>query len=429
MTAARPALEWLLGFSDPKRGVGWNRASRGGLEANLRRTRVLLDLAGAPDRRMLVVLVAGTKGKGSTAAMLAAVLAASGVRAGLSTKPHLQSFRERIRVDGAAIGDDDVAAGVEELRPLVPELAKRLPSGGMPTTFELTLALALRHYAAQRCDVAVLEVGLGGRYDATNATDPHVSVITAISHDHTRELGTRLRDIAAEKAGIVRPGRVAVVEPQPAEARAAIRAECERVAAERRDVRPVPARAKLSLRGAHQRANAAAALEAARALSQHGVPFRAGAGEAALGRLMWPARFEVIPGEPTIVLDAAHNDGSARALAQTLRSSFPKRRVRFVLGIMADKDARAVIGPLLPLASAIEVTRAPGTRGLDPRALARLVAAKRPRTHDDPAAAIRAAQADAGPGEVVCVTGSVALVGRARDVLGLPVAERLWDMT
>jgi dihydrofolate synthase/folylpolyglutamate synthase len=420
------ALDWLLSFSDPKRGVGWNRASRGGLEANLRRTRVLLDLAGAPDRRMAIVLVAGTKGKGSTAAMLASILSASGVRAGLSTKPHLQSFRERVRVDGAAIDEDAFASRVAELRPLVAELEARLPDAGAPTTFELTLALALRHYVKERCDVAVVEVGLGGRFDATNATDPHVSVITAISHDHTRELGTRLRDIAAEKAGIVRPGRVAVIERQPAEARAAIRAACVRVGAELREVRPLPDRAAIALRGAHQRHNAAAAMEAANALSQHGFAFRADAVGDALQRLTWPARFEVVPGTPTIVIDAAHNDGSARALAQTLRDTFAKRRVRFVLGLMEDKDARAVIRPLLPLASAVEVTRAPGPRGLDARKLARLVGARRTRAHDEPAAAIAAARADAKPGEIVCVTGSFALVGLARDLLGLPVVERLW---
>ncbi|MDQ2952733.1 MAG: Mur ligase family protein, partial [Chloroflexota bacterium] len=222
------ALSWLLSFSDPSRGVGWNTASRGGLEWNLRRTRVLLDLAGSPDRALKVVLVAGTKGKGSTAALLASVLAASGVKAGLSTKPHLQSFRERIRVDGVAISEPALAEGIDRLRPLVHELARLLPEGGSPTTFELTTVLALAHYAAERCVVAVIEVGLGGRFDATNATDPHVSVITPISHDHTKELGSGLGRIAGEKAGIIRPGRRALVAPQPAAAQAAIVTACAR---------------------------------------------------------------------------------------------------------------------------------------------------------------------------------------------------------
>ena len=419
-------MDWLLSFSDPKRGVGWNRASRGGLEANLRRTRILLDLAGAPDRRMFVVLVAGTKGKGSTAAMLASVLAASGVRAGLSTKPHLQSFRERIRVDGTAISQSELDSRIEELRPIVNALRERLPRGGAPTTFELTTVLAFAHYAKERCAVAVVEVGLGGRYDATNATDPHVSIITAISHDHTRELGSRLRDIAREKAGIVRPGRVVVVAPQPDDARAVISRASRDAGAEMREVRPLAARTALALRGAHQRSNAAAALEGARALSEHGIAFDAAAAQRALAALRWPGRFEVLEGSPPIVLDGAHNDGSAEALARTLRESFPRRRVRFVLGLMADKDARAVIRPLLPLASGIEATRAPGPRGLDPRQLARLVRGVPTRLHHDVASAIATARAGATSHEIVCVTGSFALVGGARDALGLPVAERLW---
>ena len=425
MTArAAAGLEWLLSFSDPARGVGWNAASRGGLLWNVRRTRVLLDLAGAPDRRMRVVLVAGTKGKGSTAAMLASILSASGVRTGLSTKPHLQAFRERVRVDGAAIDDATLAARALALRPHVSALRRLVPAAGAPTTFELVTVLALAHYAERGCAVAVVEVGLGGRYDATNATDPHVSVITAISRDHTRELGSRLRDIALEKAGIVRPGRVTVSAAQRPEARAAIRAACDRAGAQLREVR-LHARSG-ALVGEHQRANAAAAAAAAQTLAEHGVPFRQGAVAAGLRALRWPGRFEVIPGTPVIVLDGAHNDGSAAALAATLRSAFPKRRVHLVIGLMEGKDARAVLGPLLPRASAVIATRAPGPRGLDARALARLVRGVPVQAIDDPAAAIRTARDDAGRNEVVCVTGSLALVGAARDILGLPVAERLW---
>lgn len=430
--SARPAagLDWLLSFSDPKRGVGWNTASRGGLEWNARRTRILLDLAGAPDRKMAVVLVAGTKGKGSTAAMLASMLAGSGVRAGLSTKPHLQDFRERVRVDGVLISTQALERRVEELHSRVRALARSVPEAGAPTTFELTTVLALMHYAAERCEVAVVEVGLGGRYDATNATDPHVSVITAISHDHTLELGTRVATIAREKAGILRPGRVAVIAPQRADARRALLAACAEVGAQARLVRPLAARGPagivLALRGEHQRANAAAALAAADALAEHGITYRRDTAGEALRALRWPGRFEVIDGAPPIVLDGAHNDGSAEALAMTLRREFPRRRARFVLGLMADKDARAVVRPLLPLARSIEATRAPGPRGLDPRALAHLARGVPVRTHEDPADALAAARRDAGDREVVCVTGSLALVGRVRDVLGLDVAERLW---
>ena len=430
MTSRATALEWLLGFSDPQRGVGWNTGSRGGLESNLRRTRILLDLAGAPDRRMRVVLIAGTKGKGSTAALLASILSAAGVRAGLATKPHLQSYRERVRVDGVAIDDAAFIRGVSALHPLVDELARRLPAAGSPTTFELTLVLALTHFAASACEVAVLEVGLGGKFDATNATDPHVSAITAISHDHTRELGTRLGDIATEKAGILRPGRVAIIAPQPPAARTAILAACARAAAVPREVTALSARAAsrdgLALAGEHQRANAATAIAAAEALAEHGVPFAKDATAQGLRMLRWPGRFEVINGTPAIVLDGAHNDGSADALARTLKAEFPRKRIRFVLGLMKDKDARAVVRPLLPLASAVEATTPRGPRGFAAAELARLVRGVPVRSHEDLRAALSAARAAASVNEIVCVTGSLALVGEARDALGLPVAERLF---
>lgn len=428
--SADRALAWLYGFSDMERGVGWNTRSSPRVEWNLRRTRILLDLAGAPDRRMVCVLIAGTKGKGSTAALLASLLAASGVRAGLYTQPHLQSYRERVRVDGRMIGATAFADAVARLRPRVARLARILPAAGAPTTFELTTALALEHFAASRCAVAVLEVGLGGRYDATNAVDPHVSVITPVSRDHTRILGTRLDRIATEKAGILRPGRIAIVAPQRSAARDAIRRACDRLGAERRAVTAAAERerpiARIALRGAHQRTNAAVALAAARALVEHGVPFHERSAGDALARVRWPGRFEIVTGRPTVVLDGAHNDASAEALARALRDVFPRRRVRFVLGVMADKDARAILRPLLPLAAAFEVTRAASARALEPAALARLVARVPAHIHADVAAALAAARAAAGPNEVVCVTGSLALVGEARDALGLPVAERLW---
>lgn len=427
MSSGSPtATLWLLSFSDPVLGVGWNPASAGGPRANLRRTRVLLDLAGAPDRRMTCVLVAGTKGKGSTAAFLASILSAARIRAGLYTQPHLQSYRERIRVDGRMIGDAAFTDAIAALRPRVGRLAELLPSAGAPTTFELTTALALEHFAAESCTIAVVEVGLGGRYDATNAIDPHVSVITPISHDHTSILGTRLDTIAAEKAGIVRPGRVTVIAPQRRAAQVAIRRACDRTGAEPRDVAPLSARETPSLRGAHQRSNAAAAATAALALRERGIDVPDDAIADGIARLRWPGRFEVLAGHPPLVLDGAHNDASAEALAAALRSEYPRRRVRFVVGLMADKDARAVLRPLLPLAASVETVRAPGARGLPAAALARLVRQVPAVAHDTFAAALSAARAAARERDVVCVTGSLALVGEARDALGLPVVERLW---
>lgn len=424
-------LDWLLGFSDASRGVGWNVRSKGSLESNLRRTRVLLDLLGAPDRRVVVVLVAGTKGKGSTAALLASLLAASGIRAGLYTKPHLQSYRERIRVDGEIISAADLEQWIARSRPHVAELRRLLPAAGEPTTFELTTAIALAFFAARACTVAVVEVGLGGRFDATNATDPHVSVITPISHDHTRELGTSLRQIASEKAGILRPGRVAIVARQDAAVADVLGKAASSLAAIPREIPPLSAaaatRSGLALHGAHQRQNAALAIAAARALGEHGVPFRDGAIGQGLRQLRWPGRFELVPGRPPIVLDGAHNDGSAAALAVAIRKELHGRPVRLVVGMMKDKDARAVARALAPIAAAVYATRPDSPRAADPSVIARLYHGLPVRAFDDLASALRAAGADARPGETVCVTGSLALVGEARELLGLPVPQRLWD--
>lgn len=430
MTGTRSGIDWLLGFSDAARGVGWNARSNPSLEWNLRRTRVLLDLLGAPDRRLVVVLVAGTKGKGSTAAMLASLLAASGVRAGLYTKPHLQSYRERIRVDGKMISIAALEERIAELRPQVAALRRRVPAAGQPTTFELTTALALAHFAAATCTVAVVEVGLGGRFDATNATDPHVSIITPISHDHTRELGTSLRQIALEKAGVLRPGRVAIVARQDAGVAPVLRRAAQVCAAVRREITPLSApaarRVGVALRGAHQRQNAALAIAAARALAEHGVPFRERAIPRGMRQLRWPGRFEVVPGRPAIVLDGAHNDGSAEALALAIRAEL-RRPVRLIVGMMQDKDAAAVAHALAPIASAVYVTRPDSPRARDPAAIARLFRRLPVRVFDDLASALHAACADARSGDALCVTGSLALVGQARTLLGLPVPERLWD--
>ncbi len=390
---------------------------------------------------MPIVVVAGTKGKGSTAAMLASILAASGTRTGLYTQPHLQSYRERVRVDGRAIGGRAFAAAAGELRSAVAALPRHL--AGASTTFEIVTALALLHFARRGCGAAVLEVGLGGRADATNAVDPLVSVVTSISHDHTAVLGRRLSSIAREKAGIARPGRVLVSATQPPAAAAAIAAACARTGAALRVMPPLaprdPLARGLALAGAHQLQNAALAVAAARALAEHGLATGDGAIRHGLARLRWPGRYEVLTGAPTIVLDGAHNDGSARALAATLRHDLaghaslrsaeqgPLPRLGLVVGMLADKDVRAFARELRPLAAAVYATAPRSARALDADELATRFGGRATRAFPHLAEALAAARADASPRDVICVSGSLALVGEARDLLGLAVAERLWD--
>jgi dihydrofolate synthase/folylpolyglutamate synthase len=378
----------------------------------------LLDLAGSPDRQMTVVLIAGTKGKGSTSAMLASILSAAGLRCGLYTKPHLQNYRERVRVDGQAIAEHDFEQATTRMR----AAAERLPEeAGEPTTFEVTTALALDEFWRQGCSVAVVEVGLGGRLDATNATDPSVSVIASISYDHTAILGRTLGQIASEKAGILRPGRVALLaEQRPAAMRALMRT-CRSVGAECQVVAPLDT--AVPLLGEHQRQNAALAIAAARQVTA----VDDAAIQRGLAQLRWPGRFEVIQGNPTLVLDGAHNGASAEALATTLIDFAGTRPISFVVGINRDKDAGAVLRPLLEIATHVWVTQTyDNLRALDASALAR----RARRLHqgvrveaDLRRALDEARQSAAG---VLCVTGSLLLVGQARDALGLPPPERLW---
>ncbi|MBV9359226.1 MAG: bifunctional folylpolyglutamate synthase/dihydrofolate synthase [Chloroflexi bacterium] len=445
------ALDWLFGFADQERGVGWNPRASADEQWKLGRTRALLDLDGAPDRRLRCVLVAGTKGKGSTAAWLASLLDADGRRVGLYTQPHLQSYRERIRIGGLAISPDELAAGVDRQRPLVQRLRSRVPEAGEPTTFELTTVLALDHFARVGAQVAVLEVGLGGRLDATNAVEPAVSVIASISRDHVAILGGTLGAIASEKAGILRKGRPGFLAEQRPAAQRVLARRCRAVGARCQTVPPLmPAspvapsatcqrvvlpglrEACLPLAGAHQRQNAALAIAAAQALGVHSATtLRAG-----LERLRWPGRFELIDGTPPVVLDGAHNGDSTEALAATLLAYAGERPIQLVLGVNRDKELGALLRPLLSLASGVAATAVPGSSRARPaEELARLCRRSTPTARSVPihawptvGGALDAARGAAGPDGLVCVTGSLALVGVARTELGRPVAERLWSI-
>ena len=418
-----------MSFTDPARGLGWNpRASRAA-RWRLGRTRALLALAGDPDRRMRVVLIAGTKGKGSTAAFLAAILHSAGVKAGLFTSPHLQDFRERVRVDGAMLPAADFGRAIRRLRPVVAALRRMHPDAGDPTAFELILVLALRAFAEAGCAVAIIEVGLGGRLDATNALEPAVSVLTAVSRDHTAILGRSLGAIATEKAGIVRRGRPAIVAPQRPAALSAIRRACRQAGAALVLVRPMASSADLGLAGEHQRENAALAAAAARALSsaELAIPERSFA--AGLRRVSWPGRFERVRRRPEVIIDGAHNDASAAALAHALRAERRSRRLVLVIGLNRDKDARAVLRPLAGVASEIVATRSDDPRAAEPGVVARQAArVTRHPVHvaADIGSALALARRRAGATGLVCVTGSLALAGAARSALGLAPRERWW---
>jgi dihydrofolate synthase/folylpolyglutamate synthase len=435
------ATEFLFGL----RRFGW----RLGLETVER----LLALLGDPQAGVPSIHIGGTNGKGSTAAMLAAVLQAAGYRTGLYTSPHLLDFTERIRVSGAPIGADEVTRLTEELKDLcaahfAPQLVPSPPTDRLPhpTFFELTTAMAFLQFARQGVEAAVIEVGLGGRFDATNVLIPQVAVVTNVSLEHQEYLGRTLPEIAMEKAGIIKAS-VPIVT--------ATRGESFKVIRRMADDRKAPvvnvheaygytiresglvgqtldlagpvrryAALRIPLAGRHQAENAVTAVAAAEVLE--GLGFHVG--EAAirwgLSQARWPGRLQIVSDRPRIILDGAHNPAGAQALAAFLeehRSAL--NRLIMVFGVLRDKDWQAMLAPLGPLADQTILTHPPADRGADPRDL--LMADRycsKVEIAADPGEGLALARTAAGPEDTILVTGSLYTVAAALRSLNVPIA-------
>jgi dihydrofolate synthase/folylpolyglutamate synthase len=355
--------------------------------------------------------VAGTNGKGSVCAMLDALVRAAGLRSGLYTSPHLVTFRERIRLDGAMIPARDVASGLSQMRSLVENWEQP------PTFFEVATVFALAWFQQQKAEVVVLETGLGGRLDATNVVMPRVSVITPIGLDHQAYLGSTIAAIAAEKCGIVKAGVPVVSAPQSPEAEAVIREVAAGLGSHLQFVEhPVPV--PLSLKGAHQSWNAALALVAMRAA---GLP----ADATALSNVQWPGRFQ--PATERLTLDGAHNPAAARTLAATWRETHGDARATVILAVMRDKDARGIIAELAPIAARFIACRVDNPRSHSSGSLAAEIGAIAPSLECMAASEVADAhQIAIGFEEPVIATGSLFLVGEALVALGLaePAPER-----
>jgi dihydrofolate synthase/folylpolyglutamate synthase len=426
----RAVLDWVWSFSARARTAEEVATQRA---AKLERMRAVLDALGGPERSFPALLVAGTKGKGSTVAMISACLNAAGLRTGRYTSPHLVNWRERACIDAQPISTDDVLQLAEPIRRAV----ERIPSHlGAPTTFEVGTAFALAYFAQAKVDVAVLEVGTGGRFDATNVVDPLAAAIAPISFDHTATLGESLRAIAWHKAGIMRAGRPAIAAPQPEEARLVLEHEAGVVGAHLEEVgrewrwtavgdgiRIESSAADfknlttgVALRGDHQRDNATTAVATLHAVrTRFGVP--AAAMQRGLRTVDWPGRLQALSERPLIVVDGAHNAASAEALRRAFRREFHFRRLILVLGISEGKDARGVVGALAPEAEVVYLTRSHHERSAPPSELEPLVRSVAPRsrvvTYDDVASALESATAVARADDLVLVTGSLFLVGEA----------------
>lgn len=422
-------------------------------ELRLGRMRRLLRKLGDPHRGLRIVHVAGTKGKGSTSVMIASALSASGVRTGLYCSPHLHALEERYSIDGRPIEPAELVALVNQVRAAVEEMEGEAddPRTQGATFFEITTAMALRHFAEQRVEAVVLEVGMGGRLDSTNVIRSLVSIITSIALDHTQQLGDTLGAIAAEKAGILKRGRTAVSGVQEAEPRAAIRriAEARRCRLHEIGVdfhyeafdptppldRPTGCRVavktwrtdwgtlEVPLLGRHQAHNAAVALAGLDALADADPSLAVDRRAVVRGfsTLQWPARVEVMSRAPWLVIDGAHNVASAQALADTLRICFPQTPRTLIFGTTREKDLEGQLRALLPLFDVRIATRyVHNARAVPPDevAAAALAVDGRPMTiAANPAEALETAQKLTTPNGLICATGSLFLAAETRAVV------------
>jgi dihydrofolate synthase / folylpolyglutamate synthase len=430
----------------------------------LERMQELMRRLGDPQVGLPIIHVAGTKGKGSCSSMLASILTAHGLSTGLYTSPHLERTEERLTIDGACCEPDEFVAILRQLQPVVDVLDDEGLRGmgpGSPTYFELMTAMALLHFARRRVDAVVLEVGLGGRLDSTNIVIPAVSVITSISFDHMRQLGSTLAAIAGEKAGIIKPGVpvvTGVIDTEPLEviervARAAegglYRAGVDfrhvytpredlvaadklprgrvRYEGRRGDQPVVYDDLEVGLLGEHQAANAAVALATLDRLAEQGWRIEEEAVRRGLALVRCPARVEVRRVAPTVVIDTAHNPASIAALLRVLDAGRGFARRRLIFACSKDKEAATMLGQLLPHFEHVMLTRfLNNPRAIDPeelRGLATTLLAEgsiQPavETRADPQEAWRQVAAESGPDDLVCITGSFFLAAELRGMVG-----------
>lgn len=392
-----------------------------GVKLGLENTRRLAGFVGNPQDRLRFIHVAGTNGKGSTCAMLESIYRAAGLRVGLFTSPHLVRFSERIQVNRQPISDGDVVRLVEGMRLLL----DRFPRDYRPTFFEVVTVMALQYFAENKCDLVVWETGLGGRLDATNIVTPLASVITNVQMDHQQYLGNTLARIAAEKAGIIKHGVPVITGADATEALNVIRAAAELAESPLTEVGPGDTtrspldRLQLPLMGAHQRINAAVALATVHVL-QRTIPVSDQNIADGLARVQWAGRLQVIRSSSgcTTLVDGAHNPGAMEALDRALRQYYPGQRPVVILGILRDKDWRAMCDVLLPSAKSVCLVPVASARTTQPEELRAYCSNRHPTIPTNVCHSLSEALrlTDAEPFRLI--TGSLYLVGEALDLLG-----------
>lgn len=405
---------------------------RFGIKLGLENTARLLERLGNPQDDLRIVHIAGTNGKGSTASALASILRRQGVRVGLYTSPHLHSFTERIQVDGRSVSEATVAELIEEIRPVAEELGT--------TFFEFSTALALLSFQRSKVEWAVLEVGMGGRLDATNVVTPELTLVTPISLDHAEHLGSSLAAVSAEKAGIFKPQVTVLSARQSAAAAKVVRERALALeaplfyAGEDFSWRTTDEGFRYQgldltldglipgLRGIHQLENLSLALAAAELLKRQGVPLSTVALRQGISAVRWPGRLEWLPGR--VLLDGAHNPAGAEVLGKYLAEN-NLNRIHWIVGLKADKDSKELLAPLLSRTGQLYACRPPVEDSIPPQQLAEYarsagVAAK---VFESSERALDAALEARGPDETILVAGSLFLVAAIRERLLFADAE------
>jgi dihydrofolate synthase/folylpolyglutamate synthase len=385
------ALSWLYS------------TERFGIKLGLENVRRLLSAMDLPGKNQRIIHVAGTNGKGSVCAMIDSISRAQGYRIGLFTSPHLISYRERVRVNGEMIGEDIAADILNAIRERIRHWDPH------PTFFEITTALALEHFKKSQCELVVLETGLGGRLDATNAVVPIVSVLTPIGYDHQAWLGNTLEEIAGEKAGIIKPGIPVVSASQEPAAEKVIQARAAECEAPLEFVTQPYASTSLVLEGAHQKQNAALAIAA---LRRAGIAIDDAAIARGLAGVRWPARFQ--RWDERTIIDGAHNPTGAQVLAETWREQFGNERATIILAVLRDKDIAGIWRALAPIARRVILPLARTERALPPNDVAQIISTITPSLHPSIAPSVTDALDSArATSERILITGSLHFAGEA----------------
>ncbi len=398
---------------------------KSGINLGLSAVSELMKRLGDPQNKYISILIAGTNGKGSTAAMLSSILSRAGLKVGLYTSPHLSDFRERIRINNKLISKNELSSLIEEVRNCLKEPV---------TYFEFTTALAFMHFFRKKVDIAVLEVGMGGRLDATNLVTPEVSIITNISLEHREYLGSSLGQIAREKAGIIKRNGICITGAAQPSALEIIEETCARKNSEflvlGKDFRVRAAGdgsfnysgfckklngLKISLLGRHQTKNAALVLAAVEALGAKGIEITDEQVSRGLRETRWEGRLEILREHPFVIADGAHNPAGIAALLKAIAENFRYRKLIIILGVLKDKDYGAMFRKISQIADRVILTRPASDRGLDPELFG--ADSKNVFTTGSPYDALQRAFSMAGQHDLICATGSLYLIADIRRIV------------